>query len=131
MEVEIIIDKIPEREDAFWYRNCNIARIQFPNGKKLYVDTCGEIRIQFEEDGMFYKNDQAVDMADDLGLMDKDLNKIGQDFDGWCNNNWFAIHEIDINGDIIGDDLGICHDYDDAIKLLKAVGEEKQKEYYT
>ncbi|GAG03484.1 unnamed protein product, partial [marine sediment metagenome] len=99
-------------------------------GKKLYVDTCGEIRISFEEDGAWYKNDQAVTKATELGLVDEDLNKIGEDFDGWGNNNWFAIREYDINGECSQDDLGICHNYDDAIELLKAVAEEKQKEYY-
>lgn len=131
MEVEILIEKEENREDAFWYRGCNIARMQIPNGKKLYVDTCGEIRLQFEEDGMAYKNSQATDMARDLNLVDEDLNKIGRDFDGWGMNNWFAIIEVNIDGDCISDDLGICHDYDHAIEILKEVHAEKMKEYYS
>jgi hypothetical protein len=129
-KLEVHVAKAKKREDAFWYRGDSIASIQFPNGKKLFVDTCGEIRIQFEEDGTFYRNDQAVDMALNLDLVDTDLNKIGIDFDGWDNNNWFAIREYDIDGDCSSDDLGICHDYDDAINLLKEVAKEKQKEYY-
>tara|TARA_R110000772_G_scaffold219593_2_gene330143 strand:- start:266 stop:685 length:420 start_codon:yes stop_codon:yes gene_type:complete len=127
---ETLIDKIPEREDAFWYLGDDIARVQFPNGKKLYAETSGEIRVLFEEDGTWLKGIQAVEHAIDNNLTDVDLDKLNE-HDGWGMNNWFAIHEYDINGECISDDLGICHDYDEAIKLLKAVAEEKQKEYYS
>ena len=130
MKLEIITEKEQNREDAFWYRGDDLARVQFPNGKKLYAYAMGEIRIQFEEDGTFYKGDQAVDMARELDLTDADLNKIGIEFDGWDMNNWFVVREHDIEGRIVGDDLAICHDYDTAINLLEAVAEEKQKEYY-
>ena len=127
--IEILIPKKKNREESFWYRDDNIACAQFPNGKKLYVDTCGEIRVQFEIDGQIYRNHKAVEEAESRKLKDKDLRKIDL-FDGWGNNNWFAIREVDINGNIIGDDLGICHDYDEAIELLEVVGLEKMKEYY-
>ena len=127
---ERIMAKFPECEDAFWYYGEDIAKIDFPNGKKLYAMASGEIRISFEEDGTAYKNQQAVDMATKLGLTDKDLDKIGFDFDGWDMNNWFVIREYDMEGNMIGDDLAICHDYDEAIKLLEEVAQEKYKEYY-
>jgi len=130
MKLEIITQKEDNREDAFWYRDDDLARVQFLNGKKVYVYATGEIRIQFEEDGTFYKGDQAVDMARKLNLTDADLNKIGQEFDGWDMNNWFVVREYDINGNCISDDLGICHGYDEAITMLKEVAEIKQKEYY-
>ena len=99
MDIEIMTQKESDkRVDAFWYRDKDVARIQFPNGKKLYAIACGEIRIQFEEDGTFYRDIQAVEMARDLELIDDDLNKIGLEFDGWDMNNWFAIQEFDING---------------------------------
>jgi len=131
MKTEIITEKEAGREDAFWYRGDDLARIQFPNGKKLYVYATGEVRIQFEQDGTFYGGDQAVDMARKLDLIDVDLNKIGLDFDGWDMNNWFVVREYDIDGNLIGDDLGICHYYDSAITMLEEVAKEKQKEYYT
>lgn len=128
--IETLIDKKEKREDSFWYRDDSIAVAQFPNGKKLYVDACGEIRIQFEIDGQVYRNHKAVEQAEYLKLNDKDLNKIAL-FDGWGNNNWFAIHEVDINGECTSDDLGIAGDYDEAMKLLEVVAMEKMKEYYS
>jgi hypothetical protein len=118
-----------KHEDAFWYYGEDIAKIHFPNGKSLYAMTSGEIRIQFKEDGTFYKGDQALEQAFELGLDDEGLNKLSE-FDGWDMNNWFVIREYDINGDMIGDDLAICHDYDVAITLLEELAEEKHKEYY-
>lgn len=131
MDLEIITQKEDKREDAFWYRGEDLARVQFPNGKKLYVYATGEIRIQFEQDGTFYKGDQAVDKARELELSDEDLNEIGDEFDGWDMNNWFTVNEFDIDGNCISDDLGICHTYDEAIKMLEVVSGEKQKEYYS
>ena len=129
-KIEILIPKKKKREDSFWYRDDSIACAQFPNGKKLYVDCCGEIRIQFEVDGQVYRNHKAVEQAEFLKLKDKDLNRIAL-FDGWGNNNWFAIREVDINGNISSDDLGIAGDYDEAIELLEVVAMEKMKEYYS
>lgn len=130
MKLETLIRKEDNREDSFWYFGQNIARIQFPNGKKLYAESRGEIRIQFEEDGTFYKGEQAIKMARELNLFDYDLNKIGLDFDGWDMNNWFAIIEVDINGDTIGDDLAICGDYDEAIEALIMLSVEQYNKYY-
>ena len=129
-KLEMLQAKFPNREDAFWYRGDDLAKVDFPNGKKLYAYATGEIRIQFEEDGTFYKGDQAVAKATELKLTDDDLNKIGADFDGWDMNNWFVVREYDINGELIGDDLDICHDYDSAMNLLEQTAEIKMKEYY-
>jgi len=118
------------RGDAFWYRGNSIACIDFPNGKSIYADATGEVQVSFEVDGKFFKGDEAVEEARRLKLTDVDLDKLNE-HDGWSMNNWFAIREYDINGECSQDDLGICHDYDDAIELLKKVAEEKQKEYYT
>lgn len=130
MKLETLIRKEDNREDSFWYFGQDIARVQFPNGKKIYAESRGEIRIQFEQDGTFYKGIQAVEMARDLKLVDSDLNKIGLEFDGWDMNNWFAIIEVDINGERVGDDLEIYGDYDEAIEGLIKVAADKHKEYY-
>jgi hypothetical protein len=129
MKLETLIRKEDNREDSFWYYGQDIARVQFPNGKKLYAESRGEIRIQFESSGTFYKGIQAVEMARDLNLIDSDLNKIGQDF-GWDMNNWFAIIEVDINGDRIGDDLAILGSYDEAIESLIKLSAELYNKYY-
>jgi len=124
------IKRQEDRIDSFWYRGDRIATIDFPNGKSISAEACGEIRVLFEEDGTWLKGIQAVEHAIDNNLTDVDLDKLNE-HDGWGMNNWFAIQEFDINGECISDDLGICHDYDEAITLLKAVAEEKQKEYYS
>ena len=129
--VEILTPKKENREDSFWYRDDSIARVQFPNGKQLYIDCCGEIRVQFEVDGEVFRNHKAVEKAEELNLNDNDLNRIGNEFDAFGNNNWFAIREVNADGECISDDLGIGGDYDEAIELLETVAEEKMKEYYS
>lgn len=126
-KIEVLIEKEAEDKlDAFWYRGENIGMASDINGRKLYIDTCGEIRLAFEEDGTMYKNAQATDMARDLNLNDKALDNCY-----WDNNNWFAIREFDANGEMVGDDLGICHTYDEAFTLLEEVAKEKSKEYWS
>ena len=130
-KTEILIPKKENREDSFWYRDDSIARVQFPNGKKLYVDCCGEIRVQFEIDGESYRNHKAIERAEELNFTDEDLDRIGIEFDAFGNNNWFAIREVNIKGECISDDLGIGGNYDEAIAILESVAEEKMKEYYS
>ena len=130
-KVEILTEKEENREDSFWYYDQEIARVQFPNGKKLYVESRGGIRIKFEEEGTFYKGDQAVDMARELDLTDDKLNALSDKFDAWDMNNWFAIVEVNTLGDTITDDLALAGDYDEAIEMLKACAKEKEKEYYS
>tara|TARA_R110000772_G_scaffold6250_5_gene21944 strand:- start:3310 stop:3708 length:399 start_codon:yes stop_codon:yes gene_type:complete len=132
MEIKVttLIDKIPNREDSFWYHSNDIAKVMFPNGKCLYAETRGEIRVLFEEDGTWLKGINAVEHALDNNLIDTDLDKLSE-HDGWGMNNWFAILMTDINGETISDDLGICHTYDEAIEMLKSVGEEEFKKMYS
>tara|TARA_R110000772_G_C13310268_1_gene440078 strand:+ start:18404 stop:18808 length:405 start_codon:yes stop_codon:yes gene_type:complete len=125
------IKRQEDRIDSFWYHRDRIATIDFPNGKSISAEACGEIQVSFEEGGRTFKGDEAVEEARyNLKLTDEDLDKLNE-HDGWRMNNWFAIHEFDINGECSQDDLGICHDYDSAIQMLKDVAKEKQKEYYT
>ena len=131
MKLETLRRKEDNREDSFWYHGQDIARVQFPNGRKVYAESRGEIRIQFEEDGTFYKGAQAVEMARDLNLFDSDLNKIGLEFDGWDMNNWFAIIEVDADGERVGDDLAIVGSYDEAIETLVKLSAELYCKYYS
>lgn len=117
MKTKILTTKLSDDKiDSFWYRDCEIAEIEHKD-RKFIIEARGEIRLQFEEDGTIYKNEQAVDEAIDRGLNDNSLSIIGL-FDGWHNNNWFSICEIDNNGNI-GDDLEIAHDYNEALKTAK------------
>ena len=124
---EIIIRKISEvRQEAFWYYDfSSIARYQFPNGKKLYVGISGDIDIQFDEDRRA-RGSNAVREAE---LRNMDDESIVYECE-WLLNNWFAIHLVDIEGNVIGDDLGVAHTYDDAIELIKQVAKEQFKLMY-
>jgi hypothetical protein len=130
MEVKILNKKLVGREDSFWYHGQEIAKYEFPNGKKLYAEARGEIRVFFEEDGPVFKGANAVDEALEQGLTDKDLDKI-HDHDGWGLNNWFAIVMVDIDGNTISDDLCIAGDYDEVIDQLEKLGPEEYKKLYS
>jgi len=122
--MEIIVEKLGEdKNDSFWYYNDVIAKVVKSDGKTLYAESHGEIRVLFEEDDTWYKNQQAVDKAVDLDLTDENLDKLNE-HDGWGNNNWFTIIEVDKDGNCCGDDLGICHTYDEAIEMLKEIAKE-------
>jgi len=130
LRVETTMKKIAKNKaDAFWYYNQDIARVQFPNGTKLYAESRGEIAVAFEENGIYYKGDQAVKEAESLNFTDKKLAKLGQ-HDLWRNNNWFVVVKVDINGNTISDDLAIGHDYDEIIELLVETAKEVYDEMY-
>ena len=114
MKTEIITPKIAnDKDDAFWYYGCEIAIIEF-NNRKLIVESRGEIRVQFDENGEVFRNDRAIEEAEDRNFNDMSLIGIS-DFDGFHNNNWFVICELDTTNNI-GDDLEISHSYDEARK---------------
>lgn len=105
----------PERLDAFWYHNMQIAEIPLPFGKKLLLESRGEIDVTFGEDR--YKGQNAVDYAIENSMIDDDFNQIYND-DNVHFMNWFAVVIVDANGDI-SDDLGTAGDYNEGIVLLK------------
>ena len=124
-KLEILKKKISKKKtNSFWYFGDDIAMIGLLSGNKLYAESRGEMRVQFEPDGEHFKNEQALTEAISRNLTDKDLAAIGE-FDGWHNNNWFAIIKVDINGNA-GDDLAIAHDDDEAIKMLEECAKEEQ-----
>lgn len=129
---ETLTEKISEdRADSFWYHGKEIARVQFPNGKKLYAEASGEIGLYFDEDGDVFKGQNAVDEAINRNLKDSDLDELGIQ-DRWRNNNWFVIIMVDINGNVCSDDIAIGDDYDHAIQLLNEAAKENfEKEYKT
>jgi hypothetical protein len=116
--MEIITNKIAENKvDSFWYDG-TIAVKERPDGSKLYARATGEIRVCFEEDAdQSFKDSEAVQEATRRGLVDDDLIAIGE-FDGFGNNNWFVVEEVDADGNYV-DDLSIQDDYDSIINALK------------
>lgn len=131
IKVEILVEKISDNlNDPFWYYGEDIARVQFPNGKKLYAESRGELQVRFEENGTRFIGDNAVTEAINLGLTDEGIADLYEN-DLVILNNWFEIIMIDINGEPIGDELGTASSYDDAIKMLEEVGKEQFDLMYT
>jgi len=119
VEVEKTIPMLSsDKQESFWYEG-QVAIIT--KGEKTFsVEATGMIRIyidpksegEFEESPRLDKED-AVKKAADLGFVDDDIHNT--DKVHWEMNNWFAIRELDENGDA-HDDCGICHIYADAIE---------------
>lgn len=129
--IEILKKKISKKKtNSFWYFGDDIACIGLLSGNKLYAESRGEIRVQFKRNGEHFKNEQAVEEAYRRRLTDTGLAKIGE-FDGWHNNNWFAVVKVDINGNVISDDLAIAHEYREIIRLLEECAMEEHKKEYT
>lgn len=118
--MKILKDKLSKnRVDSFWYHNEEIAVIERKKGAKLVAETRGEIEMFFEENGTKFKGDNAVIEALNRNFTDKNLNEMLMT-DLFIFNNWFVVVEIDCNGNY-SDDLAICGNYDEVIKLLKEI----------
>ena len=121
--LEIITEKLsPNKINSFWYHGDSIARIQFPNGKKLYAESAGELEVLI--DGDLFIGDNAVVEATKRGYTDVDIEQLGSN-DAFRCNNWFVIIIVDVNGEVCSDDLAIGDDYNHAMELLNTVAEEQ------
>jgi hypothetical protein len=121
--LEIITEKLsPNKINSFWYHGDSIARIQFPNGKKLYAESAGELEVFI--DGDLFIGDNAVVEATKRGYTDVDIEQLGSN-DAFRCNNWFVIIMVDVNGEVCSDDLAIGDDYNHAMELLNTVAEEQ------
>jgi hypothetical protein len=124
-KVTIVTPKLSKhRKDSFWYRGSNQIAIVELNGRIMSVEPRGEIRIQFAPNGEIFKNEQAIEEAIRRKLGDKKIAKVSE-FDGWHNNNWFVVIEIDKKGNDISDDLEIEYNYDDAIQMAIDILEDE------
>jgi len=113
VKIEIVTPKISgHKQDSFWYHDKQIAEVTF-NGRRLTVEATGEIDVRFKENGESFSGKDAVKEAIRRKLGDKGLNKLDA-FDGFSMNNWFAIRELDADGNA-HDDVDIKHDYDSAM----------------
>lgn len=123
--LEIITEKLsPNKINSFWYHGDSIARIQFPNGKKLYAESAGELEVLI--DGDLFIGDNAVVEATKRGYTDVDIEQLGSN-DAFRCGNWFVIIMVDVNGEVCSDDLAIGDDYNHAMELLNTVAEEQFK----
>jgi hypothetical protein len=111
MKINTLQPKQKDREASFWYKG-DIAILG--NYKLIAV---GDIRVNFQElqDDVWYKDEQAVDKALELGYFDEDLKDLE-----FGNNNWFEVIKVDKSGNMIDCDVGVVEfDYTSAIELLK------------
>ena len=110
----------PKFEDSFWYYDKEILSVKLPKNQRLIVESRGEIRVKFPTDSHYLEGHQAVKKAIELKYNDKKINHLD-----WDMNNWFAVVIIDDDtNSIISDDLGIAHDYHEAIDILIEVYDE-------
>ena len=100
--MEIIQEKLENREEAFWYEG-EIAK----EGNCILIAS-GDIRVTFLN-GEHHRDQQAVDYAIELGYTDKDLSNLNYD-----NNNWFEVIS-DTGESTMGD---VAYTYDEGIELL-------------
>ena len=123
--IETIIEQEDRKDNAFWYYDEEILSVNLPNRERLIVESRGEIRIQFVNDedyDHYLEGFQAVEHANKKKYTDNDINN--EDKVIWDMNNWFAIVKVDADNNVISDDLGIAHDYDEAIDTLIEVYNE-------
>ena len=119
--MNILIDKIADNKiDSFWYHNDIIAEIELPAGHKLIAETRGAIEMRFEENGTKFVGDNAVTEAINLDWTDVELQKLFSE-DLCFFSNWFVVVEIDAEGELISDDLGVVDDYNEAIEMLQEI----------
>lgn len=125
--MEILTKKIDyNKNDSFWYYGDQILTHTFADGSKLIAESAGEQEVQLEENGTYFRGDDTVVEADNLNFTDEDLHKI-ENHDGWRFNNWFAIRELDASDNCSGDDIAICHDYDELLSMF--IGEIEFREF--
>jgi hypothetical protein len=122
-KLEILTKKLsPNKINSFWYHGDVIARVQFPNGKKLYAESAGELEVWI--DGDLFVGVNAVVEATKRGYTDVDIEALSSN-DAFRCGNWFVIIMVDINGEVCSDDLAIGDDYNHTMELLNTVTKEQ------
>ena len=119
MEIEIITPKISnKREDSFWYWGKEIAKIKLENNHTLLMDVSGDVK--YLEKGNKYNNKEAIDllMSEEYNYDDRDLEELF--ISGYVSeSNHFIIVELNESNQVVGDCLGVCHEYDEGIEILR------------
>lgn len=126
MKLEIITPKAENKDDAIFYYDKEIARIQLPNGKKLYLESRGELEILTENGKV--KGINALEWLKDNNYNDSTLDDLYND-DKVIMSNWFVIIEVGINGETISDDLVLDGTYDEALNNLSVVFKDFYSKY--
>lgn len=122
MNLEIVTKKETDRTDPMFYYGKMIAKIEKPNGNQLVLESRGELEI-FTDDNGKVKGVNALEWLKDNDHNDTSINDLYND-DCVDLSNWFCVIETDPNGEIIGDDICLDGNYDDALTSLEAVYKE-------
>jgi len=120
MEIEIYQSGDKEHQDSIWY-NGDVAKLS-QGDRMVTIVAVGEIRIH-DKDGLVYDGKMRNNGIDGGLETDKDLKKIGNDYEDkyhWENNNWFEIIAVIKDGKQLFDG-GIYHEYDSAIDNAKQI----------
>ena len=128
MNLEIITPKLDNRDDAIFYYDKEIAKIEIPNGKKLYLESRGELEILTNNGKV--KGINALEWIKDNNFNDITLNEL-YDEDNVIMSNWFVVVEVDVNGETISDDIVLNGTYDEALNDLKVTYEDFYSENYS
>lgn len=100
------------KNDSMHYFGQHIATVE-KNNKKLIIESAGEMKAYFEEDGRCYQNEDLAKEMRKRGTTDRQLSKLGRN-DMIGMNNWFRIVSEDGSGK-----EEIAHTFDDAIRFAK------------
>ena len=118
MKIKIHTKRLPRRNDSMFYYGKHIATLT-KGDVKLYVESAGEMKAAFKENGECYSNEDLAKQLKKRRTTDRGLSAIGVR-DLILNNNWLRI----INETSGGDEMGICGTYDDAIEYAKFILEK-------
>ena len=113
MKIKIHTKRLPRRNDSMFYYGKHIATLT-KGDVKLYVESAGEIKAAFKENGECYSNEALDKQLKKRKTTDRGLSTLGLN-DLILNNNWVRI----INETSGGDEEGIVCNYDDAIQYAK------------
>ena len=109
-----------DRQESLWFHGKHIATVR-KDDKTFIVEATGEQRIFIDlngganfEDSPRLDGEEATKACIKFGMFDQDLQN--EDKVHFEMNSWFAIRELDAEGNAT-DDVAICHTYDEAIQL--------------
>lgn len=108
-------------QDSFWYEG-DIALLQYKD-REVLVMAEGDIRIHNRFGELVFDNKQRGEGLDFELKEDKDLKKIGINYDDkyyWENNNWFGFLYKKTGSDQWHDCMGdVAHEYNMALEQAR------------
>lgn len=105
------------KNDSMHYFGQHIATVT-KNKRKLIVESAGEMKAYFEENGDCFQNEDLRTEMYKRGTTDRQLSALGRN-DMIGLNNWFRIMD-----DATGEEIGIAHTFDDSISFAKQLIEK-------